>query len=73
MNVSFKSISCQNGSVVLSYKPTPVQTEQDAVEKDANASIFNDCWFICREPDAAVAAAGVKELYVNKINLQLLR
>lgn len=43
MNVSFKSISCQNGSVVFSYNPTPVQTEQEAVEKDVNASIFNDC------------------------------
>lgn len=46
MNVSFNSISCQNGSVVLTSKPTPVQTEQEAVEKHVKHLTIADLFVV---------------------------
>lgn len=67
--MSFKSVSCRNDSVVLTYKQTWVQPEQE-VAKTAKRTPTSPYSSIA---DPAVCiAAGIKDLQVKRIHPLLL-
>lgn len=62
--MSFKSVSCRNDSVELTYKPTRVQPEQEVAKRPPTSPYSSIA-------DPAVAAAGIKDLQVKRIHPQL--